>query len=600
MNFRNIAIIAHVDHGKTTLVNKLIEQGIKDEHTILQDRIMDSDDLEREKGITILAKNTSIIYKDTKINILDTPGHADFGGEVERIMHMIDGVLLVVDAKDGVMPQTRFVLKNALEKKLQPIVIINKIDSPNANPKNALNEVYDLFIDLGADLEDLEFPVIYGSALLGKMSKTPELTDKDDVTIIFDEILKTIPAPNVDINKPFQFQPSLIDYNTYVGRMGVGKIYSGKIKVNDEVICHRLDNTTVKFKVQKIYQHIGTEKTEINEAIAGDIVSIAGLSDIQVGETITELNYNEKLPAIKISEPTVEMAFSANNSPFAGKEGTHVTSTKLRERLYRETQKDVSLKVEKSEEKDTWIVAGRGELHLSILIENMRREGYEFQVSKPKVIIKEINNVLYEPYEKAYIDCLNETSGAIIEILSSRNGELVKLEQSNNYTKMEYIIPSRGLIGFMTTFLTLTKGYGIINHSFYEYRKLTNITTLKRQTGSLIASINGFSTQYAIKKLEDRGIMFVEPRTNVYEGMIIGEHNKPNDLVVNVCQEKQLTNVRQANKEQTVVLKRPRLMSLEECLAFINEDELVEITPKNIRLRKKYLKEHERKKMLKL
>jgi len=594
MDIRNIAIIAHVDHGKTTLVNKLIEIGMKEEHKILEERFLDSDALEKERGITILAKNTSIIYKNTKINILDTPGHADFGGEVERIMHMVDGVLLLVDAFDGVMPQTRFVLKKALEKGVKPIVVINKIDRDAADPKKALNEVYDLFIDLGSSEEDLDFPVLYGSALLGKMSKDPIL-GKEDVSIIFDTIIETINSPVVDTNKPLKFQPSLIDYNTFVGRMGVGKIYQGKISVSDEVSCIRENGKIIKFKIQKIYQNVGAEKKEVLTAYAGDIVAIAGLSDIQVGESICQVGFEEKMPAIEVGEPTVEMAFSANNSPFAGKEGTHVTATKLALRLEREINKDVSLKLKKSDDKDTWIVSGRGELHLGILIENMRREGFEFQVGKPKVVIKEIDGLKYEPYELAYIDVPNEYSGSIIEILSSRNGELRKLEQTNNYTKIEYIIPSRGLIGFMTKFLTITKGYGIINHSFYDYKRFENIDAIERQSGALISNSNGFSTQYALKKLENRGIMFVEPRTLVYEGMIIGENNRENDLTVNITQEKQLTNVRQANKEQTLVLKKAKILNLEECLSFINDDELVEITPKNIRIRKKYLTENLRK-----
>ncbi|HKL95386.1 MAG TPA: translational GTPase TypA [Haploplasma sp.] len=594
MDIRNIAIIAHVDHGKTTLVNKLIESGIKDDHTILKDRVMDSDNLEREKGITILAKNTSVTFKDTKINILDTPGHADFGGEVERIMHMVDGVLLLVDALEGVMPQTRFVLKIALDMKVKPIVVVNKIDRDAADPQKALNEVYDLFIDLGASEEDLDFPVLYGSGFLGKMSESPALEDTG-MEVILNNIIKHIPAPKAELDLPFLFQPSLIDYNSYVGRMGVGKILQGTLEVGSEVSALRLDGSATKFRVQKIFQNVGVTKVEVEKASAGDIISIAGLSDIQVGETLAKVGYDKRLPAITVGEPTVEMAFSVNNSPFAGKEGSHVTASKIAERLEREVQKDVSLKVEKADEKDTWIVAGRGELHLGILIENMRREGFEFQVSKPKVVIKIEDGKQLEPYEMAILDVPNDSVGSVIEILGSRNGEMVKLEQSNNYTKIEYIIPSRGLIGFMTTFLTLTKGYGIVNHSFLEYRPLTVISAIERQTGALIANADGFSTQYALKKLEERGVMFVAPRALVYEGMIVGENNKDNDLVVNVTQEKALNNIRNANKEATVVLKRPKVMSLEECLSFINDDELVEITPTNIRIRKRFLKEYERK-----
>ncbi|WP_026391523.1 translational GTPase TypA [Haploplasma modicum] len=594
MNVKNVAIIAHVDHGKTTLVNKLIEVGIKDKHQVLADRVLDSDTLEREKGITILAKNTAVYYKDYKINILDTPGHADFGGEVERIMHMVDGVLLVVDAFEGVMPQTRFVLQKALEKNKKPIVIVNKIDRENIDIRKSLNEVYDLFIDLGASEEDLDFPIVYGSGLIGKMSLEPKLTDTG-MEVIFDEIIKHIPSPKIYDNDHFLFQPSLIDYNTFVGRQGIGLILSGSVKVGQELSVTRLDDKVEKFKVQKIIQNIGISKVEVQEASYGDIVSIAGLADVGVGETITTVGFETKLPAIIIGEPTVEMTFGANSSPFAGKEGTHVTASKLKARLEKEIQKDVSLKVSPSDEKDSWIVKGRGELHLGILIENMRREGFEFQVSKPKVVIKEIDGEKYEPYEKAFIDVPNESMGSVIEILSSRNGKIEKIDQGNSYTKINYIVPSRSLIGFSTTFLTLTKGYGIINHSFHEYRPMEKIENVERLTGALIASSDGFVTEYALKKLEDRGMMFVEPRTHVYEGMIVGENNKNNDLVINPTQEKQLTNVRQANKEATVVLKRAKVLSLEESLSFINNDELIEITPKSIRLRKKFLKEHERK-----
>lgn len=598
MKIKNIAIIAHVDHGKTTLVNRLIEAGVK-KHQHLNERAMDSNELERERGITIIAKNTGIFYKDHKINILDTPGHADFGGEVERIMHMVDGVLLVVDAFEGVMPQTRFVLSKALERKIKPIVVINKIDRDMADPKRTLSEVYDLFIDLGADIEDLNFPVIYGSALKGIMSYDPNHVDQD-VSIILDTIIDHIPDPNCDINKPFLFQPSLIDYNEYVGRMGIGKVLQGKAKVGDEVSVVRLNDEVTKFRIQKIIQSIGIDRLEIEEAQAGDIVSIAGLADVTVGESINELGLSVKLSVIKIGDPTVEINLSASNSPFVGKEGQHVTGTKIFNRLMTEINRDVSLKVTKTDERDTWIIAGRGELHLGILIEKMRREGFEFQVSKPRVILKEIDGVTFEPYEIVYIDVPNEASGSVIESLGQRGALLKKMDVAHNFTKMEYIAPSRSLIGYMTTFLTMTKGYGIINHSFDSYQEYnTNIKT-ERANGVLISNSTGYATEYAIKRLEDRGIMFIEPRTEVYEGMIIGENNKNTDLVVNITQEKQLTNVRQANKEQTVVLKRPKILTLEQSLGFINNDELVEVTPKSIRLRKKYLKENERKRPYKL
>ena len=599
MKIKNVAIIAHVDHGKTTLVNKLIESGIKDKHHKLEDRILDSNDLEKERGITILAKNTAIYYKDHKINILDTPGHADFGGEVERIMHMVDGVLLVVDAFEGVMPQTRFVLSKALEKNIKPIVIINKVDRDAANPKKALDEVYDLFIDLGAEIEDLDFPVIYGSALKGIMG-FEDNNINNDISIILDTIIKTIDEPKSDINKPFLFQPSLIDYNEYVGRMGIGKIYQGSVSVSDDVVAVRENDELVKFRVQKIYQNIGIEKVEVKEAYAGDIVSIAGLSDIMVGESINAINHKTKLPSIEIGNPTVEINFSTNNSPFVGRDGSNVTSTKLINRLKYESNKDVSLKVTTSDEKETWIVAGRGELHLSILIENMRREGFEFQVSKPRVVLKHENGKTLEPYELVYVEVPSETSGTVIEVLSERGAKLNKMNVNNNYTKMEYIAPSRSLIGFMTIFLTITKGYGIINHSFYSYKEVASNVNTERNNGVLIANMSGFATEYAIKRLEDRGVMFVEPRTEVYEGMIVGENNKQNDLVINITQERPLNNIRQAHKDQTVVLKRPKLLTLEQSLSFINNDELVEITPKTIRIRKKLLKEYERKRYNKI
>ncbi|MFA5692922.1 MAG: translational GTPase TypA [Acholeplasmataceae bacterium] len=594
MKIRNIAIIAHVDHGKTTLVNKLIEYINKDKHYHLEERALDSDTLEREKGITILAKNTTLFYKDYKINILDTPGHADFGGEVERIMHMVDGVLLLVDAHEGVMPQTRFVLSEALKRNIKPIVVINKIDRENIDINKTLNEVYDLFIDLGASLEDLDFKVIYGSAILSKMSINPKIEDTG-MELIFETIINEIAPPKTNDEDFFLFQPSLIDYNNYVGRMGIGLIKSGKVKVGDTLSVVRLNDKTEHFKVLKIIETVGIKKLELKEASAGDIIALAGLLDIGVGETITSLNHEMKLPPIKISEPTVSMTFGINTSPFRGREGSLVTGVNLKERLYKETLKDVSLKVSKLPSNDNYLVSGRGELHLSILIENMRREGYEFEVSKPKVILKEINNETYEPYEKAFLDVPNESLGSIIEILNSRNGVLEKMEQGNNFTKLSYLIPSKSLIGFHTSFLNLTKGYGIINHSFYQYQKLVGNHNIKRQTGALISGNKGTATEYAIKRLEPRGIIFIDPKTEVYEGMIIGEHSKSNDLTVNPTLMKQLTNMRQAFKDQTTILKKAKINTLEESLSFINDDELVEITPNSIRLRKKYLKENERK-----
>lgn len=597
MNIRNIAIIAHVDHGKTTLVNQLLKQSEDfDTHLNLSDRAMDSNDIERERGITILAKNTAIDYKKHRINILDTPGHADFGGEVERIMHMVDGVLLLVDAYEGVMPQTRFVLKKALEAKLLPIVVVNKIDRPFANINQTLNEIYDLFIDLGADEHQLDFPVLYASGLQGLSNYEPILNAQFKMEPILDSIIKYVPKPEMDIKKPLLFQPALIEYNDYVGRMGIGKIYQGTLKVNETVTCHRLDGSKVDFRIQKIYQNQGLDKIEVASARAGDIVSVAGLVDIHVGETISALGSDLKLKPLTIDEPTVQMTFLTNNSPFAGKEGKFVTASKLEDRLYREVQKDVSLRVQRVDFQEAWIVSGRGELHLGILIENMRREGFEFQVSRPEVILKYNNGVKMEPFEDVMVDCPSEHMGSVMEMLGARGGSLVNMQQNRDYARMAYVMPSRGLIGLMTHFLTVTKGYGILSHVFKEYRRSESVTVGSRTQGALISINQGMTTAYAIFRLEDRGTMFVSPRTMVYEGMIIGENNKDNDLVVNVTQEKQLTNIRSASKDQTVVLKKARLMNLEACLSFINDDELIEITPLNIRLRKKTLKANERKK----
>ena len=597
MKIRNIAIIAHVDHGKTTLVNQLLKESERyDMHQVLNDRVLDSNDIERERGITILAKNTAIIYKDYRINILDTPGHADFGGEVERIMHMVDGVLLLVDAYEGVMPQTRFVLKKALEAKLLPIVVVNKIDRQFADISRTVNEVYDLFIDLGADEHQLEFPVLYASGLQGLASYEPILQAHIRMEPILDTIIKEIPEPNQDSDKPFLFQPALIDYNDYVGRMGIGKIYQGKISVNDTINCLRLDDSIIEFRVQKIFQSMGLEKVEVETAYAGDIVSIAGLPDVHVGETFTALGHHQPLPHLHIDEPTVQMTFLTNNSPFAGQEGKHVTASKIEDRLFKETQKDVSLKANRIGNTEQWIVSGRGELHLGILIENMRREGFEFQVSRPRVIVKEVDGIKHEPYEEVQIDCPQESMGTVIEMMGDRKADLISMNQLGDYARIQYVMPSRGLIGFMTQFLTATKGYGILSHIFLEYRPMVHETVGNRRSGSLVSLNNGMTTAYAIGRLEDRGIMFVDPREKVYEGMIIGEANKDSDMVVNVTQEKQLSNMRSAGKDSTVVLKKPKQMNLEACLAYINDDELIEITPKTIRLRKQILKANERKK----
>ena len=587
MNIRNIAIIAHVDHGKTTLVDQLLK---------LSERAMDSNAIERERGITILAKNTAINYKDYRINIMDTPGHADFGGEVERIMNMVDGVLLVVDAYEGTMPQTRFVLKKALAAKVKPIVVINKVDRPVVRIQEVMDEVLELFMELGADDEQLDFPVVFTSALQGTSSLDPDIaTQVPNMDCLFDMIINEIPEPLVDEEGPLHFQPALLDYNDYVGRIGIGRIQRGHIKVNESVTCVRADGSHSQFRIQKLYGFLGLHRIEIKEAFAGDIVAIAGLSDIGVGETVCTTGKEEALPLLKVDEPTIQMVFGTNTSPFAGKDGKFVTARQIEERLFKETNRDVSLKIERIPNSEEWIVSGRGELHLSILIENMRREGFELQVSKPKVIIKEIDGVKCEPFEEVNIEAPDDCIGNVIESLGYRRGTLENMVSNDGQTSITYTIPSRGLIGFMTNFLTMTKGYGIISHSFLEYRPMEGETVGERALGVLVSIDSGQTTAYALGSVEDRGVMFVEPGVEVYEGMIVGEHSRDNDLVVNVTKGKQLTNTRSSSKDSTVVLKRPRTFNLEGCLDYINDDELVEVTPEHIRLRKRYLTEQERR-----
>lgn len=597
-NIRNIAIIAHVDHGKTTLVDQLLKlSGTLKDNEQIAERAMDSNAIERERGITILAKNTAINYKDYRINIMDTPGHADFGGEVERIMNMVDGVLLVVDAYEGTMPQTRFVLKKALEAHVKPIVVINKVDRPVVRVDEVMDEVLELFMELGADDNQLDFPTVFVSALNGTSSLDADIqTQVNNMDCLFDMIIKEIPAPLVDEEGGLQFQPALLDYNDYVGRIGIGRIQRGKIKVNESVICLRADGTKTQFRIQKLFGFLGLHRIEIEEASAGDIVAIAGLADIGVGETVCQVGQEEPLPLLHVDEPTIQMVFGTNTSPFAGKEGKFVTASKIEERLFKETNRDVSLKIERIPNSEEWIVSGRGELHLSILIENMRREGFELQVSKPKVIIKEIDGVKCEPYEEVFIEAPDECIGSVIESLGFRHGTLENMESDNGMTKVHYTIPSRGLIGFMTNFLTMTKGYGIINHSFLEYRAMEGQTVGERQLGVLVSIDAGQTTAYALGGVEDRGVMFVGPGVDVYEGMIVGEHSRDNDLVVNVTKGKQLTNTRSSTKDSTVVLKKPRVFNLEACLDYVNDDELVEVTPLNIRLRKRLLTETERRK----
>ncbi len=598
MKMRNVAIIAHVDHGKTTLVNQLLKSSNTfRENEKIQDRVMDSDPIERERGITILAKTTSILYKDTKINILDTPGHADFGGEVERIMHMVDGCLLLVDAFEGTMPQTRFVLKKAIEANVKPIVVINKVDRPNANPAKAVDEVLNLFIELGAPDDFLDFKVAYCSALNGTSSLDPLLsTQKEGMTPIFDLILSEIPEPRVTEEGPLQMQVAMLDYNDYVGRMGIGRIQRGTINNGALVSCARRDGTVKQFKIQKVIGYFGLKKQEIESAKAGDIVAIAGLPDIYVGETICDNSLIEPLPPIHIDEPTMTMTFGTNSSPFAGNDGDLLTARQIQERLNKEVQKDVSLKVTRVPNSESWVVAGRGELHLGILIENMRREGYELEVSRPEVIIKEIDGVKCEPFEDLSIEVPNEFVGDIMTALGTRDAELINMDAGDANTKIDYVIPSRGLLGFISNFLTLTKGYGIISHTYKDYRPLEKKDLGERQIGVLVATEKGMSTPYAIQHVEERGVMFIAPGVDVYEGMVVGENKYDTDLAVNVCATKNLTNQRSSNKDFTVVLKVPRKMSLEACLDYINSDELVEITPKTYRIRKRILNTADRKK----
>ena len=596
MKKKNIAIIAHVDHGKTTLVDKLLQaSGTFRENENVQERVMDSNDIERERGITILAKTTAINYKDYRINILDTPGHADFGGEVERIMNMVDNVILVVDAYEGTMPQTRFVLKKAMEAHVKPIVVVNKVDKPAARPKEVVDEVMELFIDLGADIDDLDFPVAYVSAVNGTSSFSPDpATQEEDMTKVLDLIIDNAVDPKVSEGS-LQFQPALLDYNDFVGRIGIGLVKRGKIKLNQMVSCVRVDGSIKQFRVAKLYGFLGLKRIEIEEAEAGDIIAIAGLPDISVGETVCEVGCEEALPLLRIDEPTLQMNFGVNTSPFCGKEGKLVTARKIEERLTKETERDVSLKI-KPYDNESWTVSGRGELHLGILIENMRREGYELQVSKPEVIIKEIDGVKCEPYEELQIECPEDCVGSIIEQLGTRGAVMINMSNVNGQTRLLYDIPSRGLIGFSTDFMTTTKGYGIMNHSFKEYRPYESVDIGERKLGVLVSMENGKSTAYALGALEDRGVMFVEPGEEIYEGMIVGEHSRENDLAVNVVKGKNLTNTRSAGKDHTVVLKRPREITLEYALDYINSDELVEVTPLHIRLRKKILNTELRKK----
>ena len=598
-DIRNIAIIAHVDHGKTTLVDELLKQSdTLDARTELSERAMDSNDIERERGITILAKNTAVQYKGTRINIMDTPGHADFGGEVERIMKMVDGVVLVVDAYEGTMPQTRFVLKKALEQHLTPIVVVNKIDRDAARPEEVVDEVLELFIELGADDDQLEFPVVYASALNGTSSLSDNPADQEKtMDYLFDTIIEHIPAPVDNSDEPLQFQVSLLDYNDYVGRIGIGRVFRGTIKVGDQVTLLKLDGTKKNFRVTKLFGFFGLNRLEINEAKAGDLIAVSGMEDIFVGETVTPVDTHESLPVLHIDEPTLQMTFLTNNSPFAGREGKFVTARKIEERLMRELHTDVSLKVEPTDSPDAWIVSGRGELHLSILIENMRREGYELQVSRPEVIIKEIDGVKCEPFERVQIDTPEEYMGSIIESLSNRKGEMQDMQHNDNgQVRIVFLVPARGLLGYTTEFLSMTRGYGIMNHTFDQYLPYIPTSIGGRRNGALVSTDTGKATTYGIMGVEERGVIFTEPGTEIYERMIVGEHSRENDLAVNITKAKQQTNIRSATKDQTSVIKTPKKLSLEESLEFLSDDEYCEITPETIRLRKQILNKGEREK----
>lgn len=598
MKIKNIAIIAHVDHGKTTIVDCLLRQGgAFGSHELekVAERVMDSNDIERERGITIFSKNASVRYKDYKINIVDTPGHADFGGEVQRIMKMVDSVVLLVDAFEGPMPQTKYVLKKALEQGHRPIVVVNKIDKPNARPEDVLYMVYELFIELNANDLQLDFPVVYASGKNGYAIK--ELTDEGkDMQPLFETILEHVDDPEGDDQKPMQFLITNIAYDNYVGKLAVGRIHNGIVRRNQDVMVIKRDGSQFKGKVSVLYGYEGLKRVEIQEAHAGDIVCIAGIDDIDIGETFADVNNPVALPLIDIDEPTLAMTFMVNDSPFAGNDGKFVTSRHIWERLQKELQTNVSMKVEATDTPDAFVVKGRGELQLSILLENMRREGFEVQVSKPRVLFKMEDGKKMEPVEMALIDVDDSFTGTVIEKLGRRKGEMVSMIPGNDgYTRLEFKVPARGLIGFRNEFLTDTKGTGILNHSFFDYEPYKGeIPT--RSRGVLIATEPGVTVAYALNNIQDRGTLFLDPGIPVYEGMIVGEHNRENDLVVNVCKTKKLTNMRAAGSDDAVKLAPPRKFTLEQALDYIADDELVEVTPLNIRLRKKYLKEGERRK----
>ena len=595
-DLRNVAIIAHVDHGKTTLVDELLKQsGIFRSNEAVAERVMDSNDLERERGITILAKNTAIQYENTKINIVDTPGHADFGGEVERILLMVDGVLLLVDAFEGCMPQTRFVLKKALGLGKKPIVVVNKVDRPGARPLEVVDEVLDLFIELGANEDQLEFPVVYASGRDGYASLSHDKKG-DDMRPLFETIIKEVPAPSGDLEGPLQILFSNIDYDEYVGRLGIGRVERGSVKNGQSVVLCCRDGSQRNVKISKLYQFEGLKRTETDSAKLGDIVAVAGITDLNIGETACSVDKVEPLPFVKIDEPTVSMMFMVNNSPFAGREGKYVTSRNIRDRLFKEVETNVAMRVEETDSADTFKVSGRGELHLSILIETMRRENFEFQVSRPKVIMKNIDGVLHEPVELLMIEVPENYVGAVMEKLGSRKAEIINMvAHDTGSTHLEFKIPSRGLMGYRSEFLTDTNGNGIMNHVFDSYEPYKG-EIMQRPVGSLVAHETGQTTAYGLFAAQERGRLFIGAGVDVYEGMVVGSNPKAEDIVVNVCKKKHITNMRASGSDEALKLTPPTIMSLEQSLEFINDDELVEVTPKSIRIRKIILNKEQRMK----
>jgi len=599
-NLRNIAIVAHVDHGKTTLVDCLLKQsGTFSERTVLAERVMDSNDQEKERGITILAKNTAITWRENRINIVDTPGHADFGGEVERVLSMVDSVLLLVDAMDGPMPQTRFVTQKAFQMGFRPIVVINKVDRPGARPDWVLNQTFDLFDRLGATNEQLDFPVVYASALHGYAGLDPEVRSGDMVPL-YEAIMKHVPGPKVDPNGPFQMRISQLDYNSYVGLIGIGRIERGKVRTNQTVSIVDREGKKRQGRVLQVLGFMGLERREVPEAQAGDIVAISGVEALGISDTVCALDAPEGLPVLTVDEPTISMTFQVNNSPFAGKKdssgGKFLTSRQIRERLLREALHNVALRVEETEDADKFKVSGRGELHLSVLIETMRREGYELAVSRPEVIIKEVDGVTHEPWEQLVVDMEEQFQGGVMERLGSRKGQLKNMEpDGKGRVRLEYLIPARGLIGFQTEFRTVTAGTGLLFHVFDHYGPVAEGAIAKRPNGVMISNGMGMAPAYALVSLQERGRLLIGEGVEIYEGQLVGIHAKDNDLTVNALRAKQLTNIRAAGKDENVQLTPPIRMSLEQALEFIEDDELVEVTPKGIRLRKKHLTENDRK-----